>query len=462
MQMTARLVPGVTTVTTNARYYALHGFVAEVAKSRELSWDESIDLLRRCEVVVAGATLAHPSDSVTFTAHGSDKVAPAFSTDSIDLQVLSQPGQYAKSKSGFLNVYLGSELEMGILGDNSLSPGERSDATALRRGFDGLFELANQQIVSGGDLQSVPHLSMHHANQSADGRWLASILCASELEAETDTDRARRGTIKIAQRSLALGEFSSLEPAFYQCVAYGSIALTDPVLASIPETTPWRSTLLRRHSINEWRRLWAWLVDQIGQGLGDVDGHTDKQDLAELAIAQCEATTVGEFMLGLPAVVDAAGQPRDAETEVRSEGRSEFEEALAIIALGGLRTGHIEGDALTAFAGRSRSVFDPFWACSKFEQRRPMADFVNDFVFDVLDRSQRIAARRARLQHGVYVVPGRVHEHAGRLWRTSSEGRSAVGLRLRELERNLTAVGVLQRVEDQLQTSAFGEELLNG
>jgi hypothetical protein len=90
-----------------------------------------------------------------------------------------------------------------------------------------------------------------------------------------------------------------------------------------------------------------------------------------------------------------------------------------------------------------------------------MPDFVNDFVFDVLDRSQRIAARRSRMQKGVYVVPGRVHEHAGRLWRTSREGRSNVGLRLRELERNLLAVGVIERTEDRLVVSDYGEGLLH-
>jgi len=39
MSMTDRLVPGVTTVTLNARYYCLHGLIAAEAKRRGL--DES-------------------------------------------------------------------------------------------------------------------------------------------------------------------------------------------------------------------------------------------------------------------------------------------------------------------------------------------------------------------------------------------------------------------------------------
>lgn len=465
MQMTARLVPGVTTVTTNARYYALHAFVAETAARERLDWSSAVDFLRRCEVVIAAATISHPSDVSSFTAHGSDKIAPAWSSGSLSLDAMSQPGQYTKAKQGFLNVYLGSELEMGILGSSMLEPGERSNMLSLRSGFDGLTELARQPAITTADIEPVGHLSMHAARETPDGQWLARILCASNLDEMTDTDHARRGTIRLCHRSLQLAQYNSLESLLYETVAYGDAARTDPVLTAIAEHVPWRSTLLRRHSINAWRTLWAWLVDLIGEGEADIDGHTDPSTLVERAVEACSGTTgtVGDFVRELPAVVDVNGDPVDAEGSLRGEGRHEFEQAVATIALGGRRVDHFDGDAFAAFAGRRRTVLDPVWANEQFSQAgRPMADFLNGFVHDVLDRSSRIAMRRSRMQNGLYVVPGRVHEHAGRLWRTSREGRNPVGLRLNELERNLLAVGVLDRTDGALSFTAFGEELLDG
>ncbi len=47
MSMVDNLVPGVTTVTLNARYYALHGLVAAEARRNDLSEPEAVDLVRR-------------------------------------------------------------------------------------------------------------------------------------------------------------------------------------------------------------------------------------------------------------------------------------------------------------------------------------------------------------------------------------------------------------------------------
>jgi hypothetical protein len=465
MQMTARLVPGITTVTTNARYFALHAFVAEVAASERLEWADAIDLLRRCEVVVAAATITHSVQNDSAAAHGAGKIAPTWQAGSIDLASMSEPGAYAKGQRGFLDVYLGSELEMGILGSSSLQPGERSNMMVLRRGFEGLTELARQGSLAHEDVVSAGHLSVHAAGVAPDGKWLARLFCASGLDVESDTDRSRRGTIELCRRSLQLGPADSFQEAMYRSVAFGSALRGDPILAAIPEGVPWRSTLLRRYSINSWRVLWAWLVDRIGDGEANVDGHTEPAYLVEQAIEACRSGTgtVGEFLDGLPQVVDEHGDPNPAEDELAGQGRSEFETALGTIALGGNRCDHFDGDALVAFAGRSRSVLDPVWVQQRFSsQALRMSDFLNGFVHDVLDRSRRIAMRRSRMQRGIYVVPGRVHEHAGRLWRTSREGRSPVGLRLSQLERNLAAVGVVERSETGPSFTAFGETLLDG
>jgi hypothetical protein len=59
MGMADRLVPGVTTVTLNARYYCLHGLVAAEAKSKGLDDSAAKDLLRRAEVVVGAVSARH-------------------------------------------------------------------------------------------------------------------------------------------------------------------------------------------------------------------------------------------------------------------------------------------------------------------------------------------------------------------------------------------------------------------
>jgi hypothetical protein len=56
MRMAELLVPGVTTVTPHARYYALHALIAVEAARRGLAEGQIQDLLRRAEVVVAAVS----------------------------------------------------------------------------------------------------------------------------------------------------------------------------------------------------------------------------------------------------------------------------------------------------------------------------------------------------------------------------------------------------------------------
>ena len=77
MQMTAHLVPGATTVTINARYYALHGYVALVADDRGSRWGADIGAVAslrsgggRCD----DREFAQP-DSL-YAPHGNDFIEP--------------------------------------------------------------------------------------------------------------------------------------------------------------------------------------------------------------------------------------------------------------------------------------------------------------------------------------------------------------------------------------------------
>ena len=464
MQMTAHLVPGVTTVTINARYYALHGFVAAAARQDGLDEQQTLDLVRRCEVVVAAATLANADPGERFGPHGADVIEPRLREGPIELASVSSPGGYSGNQAGFLSTYIGSELELGIIAGPGIAPGLRCDEVALRRGFDGIIELANSEYLDISGLRGgAAHLSMHAARDAADGRWLAGLLCADDLDDHRVSDQTRRNTISLLGRALDLHPSLSVEESFHAAICYGPELRLDPIIDSIEEAAPWRGTMLRRHSVNAWRQLWAWLVGEIGSGLDAIDGHTSPEELAEAAVAQCPAVSVRSYLKDLPPPFDAAGDPLPAEVVVGEQDRTEFDSNLGVLVLGGERFLRLEGATLRAFVGQQSAILDPTWVNNRVQESldRPLHDFVSDLVRDVLDRSQRIASQRAFLQSdGTYVRPGRVHEHAGKLWKTSDEGRGNVGLRLEQLGRILTSLGVLESVDDALRLTGAGRLLL--
>src|SRR5699024_4179013 len=74
----AYLIPGITSVTPHARYYALHGLIAAETAKRGLSTQQAVELVRRAEVVLAGISIAHQGDHHGMPmAHGGDFIRTA-------------------------------------------------------------------------------------------------------------------------------------------------------------------------------------------------------------------------------------------------------------------------------------------------------------------------------------------------------------------------------------------------
>jgi hypothetical protein len=97
----AELLPGVTTVTPHARYFSLHAFVAVESEQRRLESDARLDLLRRCEVVVAAITTLHFNARAGLPAgHGADVINAAMSSGTLQVGELAKPGRYAESQRG--------------------------------------------------------------------------------------------------------------------------------------------------------------------------------------------------------------------------------------------------------------------------------------------------------------------------------------------------------------------------
>ncbi len=461
INMTARLVPGATTVTINARYYALHALVALEAEARGLDLDAAYELLRRCEVVVAAASLAHP-DPQGRGPHGYDRVHARVTSDGgrVDIAGLSVPAKgYAKPKSGFLGPYVGSELTLKVLAEG-FTPGSRVDEVVLRQGFDGLFEAAATDETTLADLDAFPGLAISAAGTSSDGVWLRRLLCSAGLDEETKLDVTRRGTVRLLARAISAARHRDPVASFRSLVAYGPALDEDAVASAIPEAVAWRGVLFRHDSVGAWRWLWAWLVDQF-----DGDGSlVAPQQLVDALVAELGSGTLGGFVDGLPATLDEAGHPAPAEEAVRAEdGRSEVERRLGLLALGALRSAELNGRARAALVGDERRppVLSPLWVARWIEDRRDMAmaDVGAELVRVLLDRARRVALNKMRWERGHLWLPTRVHERGEFLYRTSREGGDNVGLRLHQLAGLLAAVGVLEPGRPWTVTPV-GEELL--
>lgn len=457
LNMTARLVPGATTVTTGARYYPLHGYVAHEAEKRGLDDAAALELLRRCEVVVAAASETHPAPSLP-ASHGAGVVGNWLRRDGfIDVEGLSTPrAGYAQPESGFLGPYLGSEITMGIL-DGQLTPGPRYDHDAVGPGFEGLLDLAAEPRLGFSELSSASHLAVGAAAHQPDGRWFARLL-TGQLGPADRSDEVRRSTIRILARSLQLSGTSRPVDAVRNVVAYGRHSRADPVLSEIPEVDPWRGVLYRHESVGAWRRLWAEMVDEI-------TGAVPRSHIVDFVADSLGSGSLQSFLDQLPATLDGSGDPSPAELEIRSEGLNTSFESLALLAIGAQRAIEVEGNVRSAFVGDEKRlvVLSPLWVRQWIDDRRTWAlgDVATDLVEVMFSRARRIAMRKMRINKDGHVwLPTVIREEGGLLSKTSSEGRDNVGLRLDQLHGILLALEVVSQDTDDALTE-LGQDLLD-
>lgn len=78
-RLVERLLPGVITTTTGARYYGLHTLAWADARQRDLDGEAAEEFVRRCEVVTAAVSLRHREFGHLRrlpAAHGEDQIPP--------------------------------------------------------------------------------------------------------------------------------------------------------------------------------------------------------------------------------------------------------------------------------------------------------------------------------------------------------------------------------------------------
>lgn len=454
----AKLLPGTTTVTTLARYYSLHAYLATVAEDRGLDWDDAIDLLRRCEIVTAGATILAPPSPSDEHPHGYDTIRPRMDGDGhLDVAGLAaRPGGYSDQRSGFLPAYIGSENDLGLIVGNRLVPGPRADRSVLTQAFEGLIELASKNRVQFDELEAAPHLSINALAASADGPWLASVLCGVDQPNANANDEVRNDTARLLARALLLDPADSPLDSFRRLVMYGPALAEDPIASQIPVAMAWRGCLFRHQSVGAWRILWHWTVDQIV-------GETEPNELMDRMAAALPDGTLTDFLASLPATVDASGHPLPAEDVLRGHELTAPTLALGILALGARRFDELTDRARDGFADGRPTVLSPLWMRNWLadRQQQPMSVVAADLVDVLLDRAKRVAFRKMRIRpDGTIWLPTRVHERNGLLYAVGRETARNVGIRLEQYARILTSLGVLKLSPGATVVTDVGVELL--
>jgi hypothetical protein len=271
LSMVATLLPGVSTLTQFARYYALYWAIADLAERDQLDAAACRQLIRRAEVLFAFASRLDVADPAV-KAHGADALERGISAGKSLWQLAEEgKGSYSPRAWGFWSQYGGPSDVLGTA---------TSDAGTLRGGRHGcppdVRELYAPLLAAaaGGDVRTddvldvLSPLALGH--DTPDLTALCDLFTATRSGRHkpgewVPTDRIRRSSLRIVARATTLAP-SAVGPleALRRAVAFGQAATDDDVLAAEGErTVAWRGLLLRHYSVGAWRRLWAELVAHV-------------------------------------------------------------------------------------------------------------------------------------------------------------------------------------------------------
>jgi hypothetical protein len=437
--MVATLVPGVSTLSRLARYYALYWALADAAGRRQFDGGACLTVLRRAEVAVA---LASREAGDALAAHGVDRVETLAGT--VDAATLAEVGHgsYSPRTWGFWSQYGGPSQTLGIveLDAGALRPGRHECPAPVRAMFEFLLARVAQRPVEWDEAGDFTDLAMDVAGTSDVGP-LRELFTATRngTHAPADwfgNDHTRRATLRILARSVQLQPLSTDSmTALRNTVAYGGHVDEDPVLVEEADRgLAWRGVLLRHESVGAWRRLWARLVGHVVEG----DGSLSREDLHDWISNEVPGVTVHAFRTQAPPICDDVGNPLPAEERVHANDDSVSSD-LAVLLLGAARVSQLQGRAAQAFLGRAggRGQFlDPSWVAYQAREHRDhrLAEFARAIVDDMLAQSRRVALRKLQVgKTGRMTLFTKLQERNGRYFATQHEGNGNVGLRIAQL-----------------------------
>ena len=450
MSTVERLVPGVTTVTLNARYYALHGLVIAEARDRGLEPAAAQDLMRRAEVALGAVSARHlrtdpNAHRALSVPHGHDIIARLVDAG-VDVSALAAQGAYAQPSWGFWAAYRGSEALLQITSASDFAPGEHFDPAAVRAGLNDVFSLTDRDVLRPDVLDDHAHLCICKAAETTDGEWLARLLAQPGVSGERETLAwTRRETLRVLARCSQLTPIKRVGRDLPDFLAYHATAMDDAVLAEAKISAQWRGVILRNYSVEAWRDMWAWLVNEGIRGL------TPRSALGEMLAAGLDDQTVGAFMSGLPATRAADGRPAPAEVDASLWESSWATWYLGVLLIGARRSRELTGHELEGFQGHKpedvTEELAPAWLADQADRwrDRPVREFARWLTEVMLNRSQRLALRKARpdARTGQLKIPSRVHLRDGFIFRDSDESGGPASLRLDQLAGVLAGAGLL-------------------
>ncbi|WKD31349.1 hypothetical protein [Streptomyces xanthophaeus] len=452
-----RLVPGVSSVTKYARYYALYAAAAAEAERRDLDAQGCRELLRRAEVLLAAVQIAQSPGGIPdgLSPHGHDGVYPGLSAGGgLDLDRTARV--YSPRSWGFWSQYGAPAQVLGIVeyGRGGIRPGREQCPAEVGELFAPLLALAGSERteVRPAELQEAGAAALGEPC-AAERDWLASLLTASRdgihrPDEWRATDRTRRATLRVLAQAVAQHGGDSYTGALRETVAFGPLLADDPVLSTVPEAARWRGLLLRHYSVSAWRRLWADLVTEVGTQDGQ-DGGQDRS-AAELRAWLCDQVpdgTVNEALAALGPVHDRAGHSIPVEPRLLQEEPAPWRDIRVLLA-GGLRArdstdgthrhpGTLFAGVQRAFLGDRREFLDPMWVEALMREYgdRPVRDLASRLADDMLAQSRRVALRKLRYdpQTGGLKIFSRLHMRNDRYFRIGEESKEEIGIRIPQL-----------------------------
>ncbi len=459
MAMVADLVPGVTTVTLNARYYSLHAWVASSAAAEGLTDSQAVERLRRAEVVLGAVSARHlelsPATHAAYSQpHGYNRIVPAVRAGAVDLAALAQPGSYATSRQGFMGAYRGSEILLRIVPDEGrLRVGEHLDPAAMTD-LQVLRGLVDRDMLDQQLLDEHADLCLCRMPESADGAWLAALFAARERD--EPSARVRRRTLQLLRQAFKQAKVTDVTTDLRAWLCYSPEG-QEQARTQVPDL--WRGLMLRNRTTTAWRELWAWLVDEVGT-------LSTRNRLGDRFASEMPSSTVHLWMESLPATKEA-GRLIDAESLVHEQERTGPERQLAVLALGAQRAGELEGDVFRGFTARRPDdryeELSPLWLQDQLLtwRDRPLADFARHLTHLLVNRSQRLALAKARPDRttGWIQVPTRLLTRDEYLFTHGSEGRGSASLRLGQLARITAGTGLFDGNGDRWAAGSRAELL---
>jgi hypothetical protein len=465
----ARLVPGVNSGTAHARYYTLHAYVAAQGQAQHEAGEDlehARGRVRRAEVVLAAVSLRHAQLAPAVhhggvgmrEPHGARLISPELQHETLDVKDLAT--RYSRQPGGFLDVYRGAEITLGLLDGvaGTLAPGPVTlpeaavaplEAVALASARDQMPIAAVDALLPEGCICAV--------RSSAEGEGLRELLFGGPAApaAPSSVRRARARTARSARLLLValVGQPLSVSPdqALSSLCCFSDL---ESVSADDQQRTwalYWRGALLRNASVTAWRWLWWWITEQlrirprsaaeVGQALAD----------ALVAAAGSDSPARETLLNSLPAR-SVGGRLQDAESAILYPDGLESSEPfdyLRCLALGALRLDDLEGPAKTAFC--ESAELGPMWVRRWLDGLgdQPLSVVGLSLASFLLRQAEEISRRRARWEPGPRLrLPTRLRQVGEVLDLAGEEGSIAPGLRLGRLAQILGELDVLSASAD--------------